>query len=132
MDPQKNIQFISLLPEAPSRVIQAPPLPRGIGGALSPMMIPLGTSDAVHLSSFSTGQPTINMLQQTTMAGQMMMPQSLAPPTDIVMSAPAPIQPLVPPVSFYKCSTGMSRDGESMGNLIKDTLNKGMPLRTSL
>lgn len=104
MDPR----YISLM--TTSIVGQATPLPPGIGGTLSPMMIPLATSDTA-MSSFSGGQPTISMIQ--TMAeptAQMMI--ALAPPPDIPVSAPAPVQPQVPPVNLYKCSTGASSEGK--------------------
>ena len=114
MDPQQNVHFISLLPGmAPSRgVSQAPPFSPGMGATLSPMMIPLATSDAMAMSSFSNGQPTtISMIETlpTVTRAQMMMSQGLAPHPDMPVSAPsAPVQP---PVHFYKCSTGTSLDG---------------------
>ena len=114
MDPQQNMHFISLIPGmAPSRTNQPTPLPPGIGTSLSPMMIPLATSDTVVMSSFSQPPQTISLIQSMAPGGprprstQVILPQGLAPPHDVIaVSAPAPVQPRVPPVHLYKCSTG--------------------------
>ena len=112
MDPQQNMHFISLIPGmAPSRTSQPTPLPPGIGTSLSPMMIPLATSDTVVMTSFSQPPQTISLIQSIAPGGprsaQVILPQGLAPPPDVIaVSAPAPVQPQVPPVYLYKCSTG--------------------------
>lgn len=122
MDPA---HFISLLPGmAPSRVGQNTPLPQGLGGTLSPMMIPLATSDTA-LSSFSGVPPTISMIQTTAgpPRGQIMFPQTLAPPPDLPVSVPAPVQPQVPPVNLYKCTTGVSSGARVRNNDLCVLLN---------
>ena len=104
MDPS-NIHFISLI--SPNRGGQTTPLPPGIGGALSPMVIPLATSDPA--SAYGGGQHTISMIPNT--AGPMMLTQPHALPPDLPISAPAAMQPQVPSVNLYKCVTGASSDG---------------------
>ena len=107
MDPS-NLHFISLI--SPSRGGQTTPLPPGIGGALSPMVIPLATrADDAISSAYGGGQHTISMIPTT--AGPMMLTQPHALPPDLPVSAPAAVQPQVPSVNLYKCVTGASSDG---------------------
>ena len=91
MDPH----FMSLISGmAPGRVGQATP-------SLPPLMMPLATSDTAMPSS-------ISMIPTTT---RPLMPQALAPPPDMAVAVPVPVQPPVPFVNLYKCATGASSDG---------------------